>query len=64
MSFREGEEFVKNIKFKNIKNPPRRRIFYSDNVLIFSFCHQILKTLPNKLATVIGQTHHGTGLIA
>jgi hypothetical protein len=64
MKFCEGEELVKNIKFKNIKNPPWWRIFYLDNFLIFSFCHQILKTLPNKLATVIGQTHHGTGLIA
>jgi hypothetical protein len=64
MSFREGKEFVKNIKFKNIKNPPWRRIFYLDNFLIFSFCPQIVKILPNKLATVIGQTHHGTGLIA
>jgi len=47
------------------KNPPIWRIFYFEsNFSIFSFCPQIVKIFSNKLATVIGPTHQGTGLIA
>ena len=48
----------------DLKNPPFGGFFYFESFLIISFCHQIVKMFPNKLATVIGPTQPGTGLIA
>jgi hypothetical protein len=57
---------MKFIKNKLEKKLPNSEVFFycTESFSILSFCLQMLKIFQNKLATVIGPTHPGTGLIA